>query len=343
MKRFVVFIVLILGIVGWGCTKYESETNNLKDSLERNVSDITGALSYISTTLGYQMLSASSSAYKCEELVSDSIKLDLIAGIYDFKPDLVHYHMFFIPYRLFEKTAESEQMVVNMPHKLVFHPDYLHNINPFDTLLENNFTISVSDYHCYFSLDSKYDYKLTGDFTLDSSDIGNIDITTAEDPESGFSYSSEYTFDENFKISVGFLSGDSTVSSFALKRDDEILMSETMTRVWKDSNEKEVKYVLSIGNIDIVRATGSDGIEVYLDGTLQQNTGAVIYDTIHQGMSILYARDILLTFNDGTTAKLSEMLKPAKKALAIIVDSLHSMNFATFVVNYIAASIYYHC
>jgi len=345
MKRFVVFIIVLLGMVSWGCTKYETETTDLKDSLERNVSDINSALSYISTTSGYQMLSAGSSAYKCEEDLdsSDSISLEDIAGIYDFKPDLVHYLMFFIPYRLFEKTGESELMVVNMPHKLVFHPDYLHNINPFDTLLENNFTISASDYHCYYSLDNKFDYKLKADFTLDAVDIGSIDVTTGANPESGFSYSSEYAFDENFKISVGFLSGDSTVSSFTLKQDDEILMRETMTRVWRDSDEKEVSYVLTIGNIDLVRETGSEGIMVYLDGVLQENAGVVIEDTTYYGVSILYERDILLTFDDGTTAELGEMLKPAKKALTIIVDSLHSMNFATYVVNYIAACIYFHC
>jgi hypothetical protein len=343
MKRFVVFLTVILVFLTWGCSKVETETLNLKDSLERNVADLNNAVNYISTTKGYQMLSASSSALKSEESFNDSISLDLIAGIYDFKPDLCHYHMFFIPYRLFEKTGESEQMVVNMPHKLVFHPMYLYNINPFDSLLENNFTISASDYHCYYSWFNQYDYKLTAGFTLDSEDIGSLDVTSVGNNESGLSYSSEYIFNEGYKISVGFLSGDSTVSSFALTHNDEILIEETMIRVRQDfQNDREKKYILTIGNIDIVKGTGIDSIQVYLDGVLQQNAAAVIDDTTYMGASICHTRNILLTFDDGSTAKLSELIKPAKQALATLVDSLHSMNFATYVVNYIAISIYYH-
>lgn len=342
MKRFIVLFAVILGIITWGCTKYETENLDLKDSLERSVADINNAVNYISTTKGYQMLSASSAEFKCEDGFRDSIKLDLIAGIYDFKPDLCHYHMFFIPYRLFQKTGESDNMVINMPHKLAFHPKYLYDINPFDSLLENNFTISASDYHYYYSLLSKYDYKLTAGFTLDSEDIGSLDVRSAGNKESGISYSSEYMFNEGYKVSVGFEAGDSTVSTFALTQDEEILMKETMIRVRDGLEEKEKKYILTIGNIDIVKGTGIDSMQVYLDGVLQEEAAAVITDTTYYGVSIRHTRNILLTFNDGTTAKLSELIKPAREALATVVDALHSMNFATNIVNYIAISIYYH-
>ena len=343
MKRYVVLFTVILVFLSWGCSKFETENMNLKDALNRNISDLNSAVNYISTTKGYQMLSASSADFKADMSFDDSIKLDLIAGIYDFKPDLCHYHMFFIPYRLFEKTGESDQMIVNMPHKLAFHPKYLHDINPFDSLLENNFTINASDYHFYYSWVQQHDYKLTAGFTLDSEDIGSIDVESVGNTDSGLKYSSAYTFDEGYKISVGFMSGDSTVSSFALTQDDDTLMAETMIRVREDfNNEKEKKYILTIGNIDIVKSTGVDSIQVYLDGVLQQNAAAVIDDTTYMGASICHTRNILLTFDDGSTAKLSELIKPAKQALATLVDSLHSMNFATYVVNYIAISIYYH-
>ncbi|MEA1887018.1 MAG: hypothetical protein U9N72_07405 [Bacteroidota bacterium] len=342
MKRFIVLFAVILGIITWGCTKYETENLDLKDSLERSVADINNAVNYISTTKGFQMLSVNSSALKCDDSYLDSISLDLIAGVYDFKPDMCHYHMFFIPYRLFKKTGESEQMVVNMPHKLAFHPKYLYDINPFDSLLENNFTISASDYHYYYSLLSKYDYKLTAGFTLDSEDIGSLDVTSVGNKESGLSYSSDYTFNEGYKVSVGFHAGDSTVSTFALTQDDEVLMEETMIRVRDGLQEKEKKYILTIGNIDLVKGTGMDSIQVYLDGVLQEEAAAIIMDTTYYGVSIRHTRNILITFDDGTTAKLSELIKPAREALATVVDALHSMNFATNIVNYIAISIYYH-
>lgn len=342
MKRLVVVLSAILILITWGCSKVETKTLNLKASLERNIEDINNAVNYISTTKGYDMLRSSSPALKADESFNDSIKLDLIAGIYDYKPDLNHYHMFFIPYRLFERTGESEQIIVNMPEKLAFHPQYLHNINPFDTLLENNFTISTSDFHFYYSLFSQHEYKLTAGFTLDSEDIGTLDVETVGNSESGLEYSSEYTFDEGYKISVGFMSGDSAVTYFALTQDDDILMEETMIRKREDNQDIEKMYILTIGNIDIVKGTEIDSIQVYLDGVLQQEAAAVIVDNSYIGASICHTRNILLTFDDGSTAKLSELITPARESLAILVDSMHSMNFATYVVNYIAISIYYH-
>ncbi|MDT8401415.1 MAG: hypothetical protein RQ743_06950 [Bacteroidales bacterium] len=342
MKRYISLSAALMVLLVWGCSKTGNDTLLLKYSLERNVADINSAVNYISTTKAYEILSASSTVYKCEEGFRDSIDLDLIAGIYEFQPDMVNYSMFFIPYKLFEKTGESDRMIVNMPYKLIYHPEYLYNINPFDTLLENDFTINASDYHLYYSWGSKYDYKLTADFSFDTEDIGTLDIVSADEEEAGLSYTSEYTFNEGFKIGVGFQSGDSAVSYFDLKQDDLILLRESMTRVKNASGEKEIKYVLTIGNIDIVKGTGIDSIQVYLDGVLQQEAGAVIIDTNYYGASIRHERDILLTLDDGTTVKLGDMLKPAKKALAILVDSLHSMNFASYIINYIAVSIYYH-
>jgi len=342
MKKYIALSAAFMVLIMWGCSKTENDTLSLKYTLERNVADINSAMNYISNTTACEILSVNSSAYKCEEGFRDSIALDLIAGIYEFQPDLVNFSMFFIPYKLFEKTGESERMIVNMPHKLIYHPEYLYNINPFDTLLENDFTISASDYHLYYSWGSKYDYKLTADFTFDSEDIGTLEIISADQEESGLTYTSEYTFNEGFKIGVGFQSDYSSVSYFDLKQDDLILLRETVTRVKNDSDEKEVKYMLTIGNIDIVKMTGVDSIQVYLDGVLQQNAGAVIIDTTYFGASIRHERDILLTLDNGTTVKIGDMLKPAKKTLAILVDSLHSMNFASYIINYIAVSIYYH-
>ncbi|HCC70492.1 MAG TPA: hypothetical protein DEQ09_04995 [Bacteroidales bacterium] len=250
--------------------------------------------------------------------------------------------MFFIPHRLFEKTGESEEMIVNMPYKLAIHPWRLHNIHADNTFAGNNFNIKASDYHYFYTWFKGYDYKIIADFMVDSADIGNIDVMSSGSRESGRSYSSKYTFEDGYNISVDFLSGDSLASSFALAENDEIFLKETLIRLRGDNEKREIKYILTIGNIDIVRGTGIDSIQVFLDGVLQQEAAVVIIDTDDASISLCHQRDILLTFDDGTTENLSELIKPAKEVLATLFDSLHSMNFATNVVNYIAISIYYH-
>lgn len=343
MKKAVLLLAVVIGLLAPGCSKYEKESLNLKDSLEKSVADINKAVKTISGTRAYEVLSANNVSLKSETDFRDSITLDLIAGIYDFKPDLRHHRDFFIPYRLFEKTGESDQMIVNMPNKFAFRPMYLHNCNANDTTLVNDFTITASDYHYYFNWFNSFDYKLSAGFTLDSEDIGSLDVESQGGGESGRSYTSTYTFDEGYNINVSFQSGDSSVSSFALAQDDEILLKETTIKVREDYHHREKTYILTIGNIEVVRGTGIDSIQVYLDGVLQKEAGAIIIDSSNSDdESICHKRDILLTFDDGTTAKLSELIGPAREVLATLVDSLRSMNFATRVVDYIAISIYYH-
>jgi len=342
MKRVLILMVVIATFLFWGCTKQKVASPDLKDSLQNSVAKINNAVKYISGTDGYNILTAGSSDLKSEMDFSDSITLDMVKGIYDFNPDFHHHHMFFIPHRIFERTGESENMVVNMPYKLVLHPWRLHNVQSEDAAADNNFTINASDYHYYYSWFKNYDYKIIADFILDSEDIGSIDIYSEGSSESGRSYSSSYTFKDGYNISVEYLSGDSTVSSFALAETDDILLKETFIRLRKENEKRELKYMLTIGNIEIVRGTGIDSIQVYLDGVLQQEAGAIITDSNSTGNSVCHHRDILLTFDDGTTENLSELIKPAREVLASLFDSLHSMNFATNIVNYIAISIYYH-
>ena len=342
MKKYALLLTVVTGLLAWSCSKIDTAKLNLKDSVERSVADINKAVSSISATKAYQVLIADEPVAKSETSFNDSIPLSLVAGIYEFKPDMLHYHHeFFIPYRLFEKTGTSDSMIVHLPQKLIFHSKYLHNINPPDSLLNKDFTIMASDYHYYYTWFNQYDYKLSAAFTLDSEDLGSLDIISEGNKEEGHSYSSTYTFDDGYNINVSYQSGDSSVTSFALAQDDEILMKETTIRIWRDYHNKEKQYILSVGNVDIVRSSGIDSIQVFLDGVLQQTAGAKITDPDTEG-SICHHRDILLTFDDGTTTNLSDLIQPAKETLGTLVDSMHSMRFAKNVVDYIAISIYYH-
>ena len=139
MKRNILLVAGIFMLIGWSCSKNDSQMQSqpqgLKQSIEKNVADINTAISKISATKGYQILvSGVSTTGKAmvtsPNLFNDSITLALIAGIYDYQPDstLMHHH-FAYPFRLFKKTGTSNLMIVNLPQKLIFHPGYLHMIN----------------------------------------------------------------------------------------------------------------------------------------------------------------------------------------------------------------------
>jgi len=225
---------------------------------------------------------------------------------------------------------------------MIFHPKYLHDCDPAEPILDNNFTITVSDYHIYYNWWNSYDYLLTAGLKLDSEDAGNLEVTSNSKSFKKHNKSSKYTFTEGYNISTVRETGDTSKSSFILSKDDEILLKETNMFIWKDDHKSEKQYILSIGNIDIKRMTGVDSIEVYLDGVLQKEAAAIITDGDDDSGSICHKRDILITFDDGTTAKLSELIDPARTALSTLVDSLHNMYFAKNIVDYIAVNIYYN-
>ncbi len=343
MKKSISIIIAAVSFMALSCSKTDTDSLGLKQSVEKGVSDINYALKTISGTQDYQILIANSTPVNSEEKGSyaDSITLDMVAGIYDFQPDFFHFHNFFIPYPLFKKTGTSDQMIVNLPQKLIFHPGHLHKVNPPDTLLNNDFTIKASDYHYFYSWLNNFDYKLTADFTLDNNDLGSLEVISASEGATGSSYYSKYTFTEGYNINVSFQSGDTTISSFTLLKDDDVLMKETVVFTGTDFHRRERQYILTIGNVDIKRGSGIDSIQVYLDGVLQQKAGARIVDSTDSDGSIRHHRDILLTFDDGTTTNLSDLLDPVHEVLKSIVDSLHSMNFAKNIVDYIAIGINY--
>lgn len=130
--------------------------------------------------------------------------------------------------------------------------------------------------------------------------------------------------------------------AFALSDGIETLLKETVSFVRSGFRITERQYILTIGNVDIIRSTGVDSIQVYLNGVLQKNAGAKIIDNTNDPGSICHSRDIQLIFDDGTTTNLSTLIKPALTTLKTLVNSLHSMFFAQNIVDYIAISIYFN-
>ena len=328
--------------MGWSCSKFEAENLNLKQSVEKSVGDVNNALHAISESGGYQILSMEETVLKSETDFRDSITLDMVSGIYDFNPDLSDRHQFFIPFRMFEKTDESDQMVVNLPKELVIQPRSLHTLQAPESTLENDFTITASEYNFYYTWMNRFDYLLNAGFKLEAEDLGSYAVLAAGSRDTGSSYASEFTFTEGYRIAAGFENGDSSVTTFMLADGDDILLKETHVKVRQGFQKRERYYILTIGNVEIRRGTAMDSIQVFLDGVLQKEAGAKITDEKGSEGSFCHRRDILLTFDDGTTMNLSELLAPSREILRELYDSLHGMKLAKHIVDYIAISIYYH-
>lgn len=342
MKKSFPILTLALFIIVWSCSRENPVNNDLKQSVEQSINKIDEAVSDISAGKGYQMMCANIESGKSVMDFNDSISVGMVSGVYNFKPDMTRWNNFVIPYRIFKKVGESESIIVSLPQKLVFHPKYLHAIYAPDSILENDFTINATDYHLYYTLFKKYDYKLDAGFMLNGQNIGSLNILVSGIMPYNHSYTSAYTFAEGYNIVVSMESGDTTTTSFALGNEDEIMMKETIVTVGEGFVRKEAEYILTIGNIEIRRDNGTDINRVFLDGIEQKEAGVVVYDGAGTDGSILQQRDIQMTFDDGTILNLSELLNPLGETLGTLVDSMHSMSFANNVVNYIALSIYYY-
>jgi hypothetical protein len=349
MKRNILLIASVFGLISWSCSKVDNQSQslNLKQSVEKNIANINTAISKISETKGYQILSVSADpAAKtafAESSFKDSITLALVAGIYDYQPDtIMMHHNFAYPFRLFKKTGTSDMMIVNLPQKLIFHPRYLHSFIKSDSVLKNDFTITASNYHFYFNWWNSLDYKLTAALTLNSADLGSFDISSVSTSRNNQTNSSKFTFTGGYSISTGWQSGDTSKSSFALMKDNSPLLEESTLFVGNKFHKREKQYDLTIGNVEIKRGFGIDSIQVFQNGVLQKTAGAKITDSADSTGSICNKRDILLTFDDGTTATLSSLIGPPLTQLKALVSSLHDMYFAENIVDYIAINIFFN-
>jgi hypothetical protein len=344
MKRKVFIIAGIIALTVWQCSKSDRSGNlSLKESLEVSADKINTAFDRIADSKGYQLLSVTEADTKSDDSYGfrDSIDLALIAGVYDFKPANETTRHLYFPFRLFQKTGTSDNLIVNLPEKLVFHPRHLHYYNKSDSVLKNNFTIKASDYHFYYTWWNNSDYNLAANFILDLKDIGSMKISSSWKSGTSGKYSRSYAFPEGYNIVQSGQTGDTTKMVFALAQDEDTLLKETLTFIGQDFKRKEKQYILSIGNVDIKRSTGIDSIQIFLNGVLQKKAGAKIIDSTDVNSSICYKRDILLTFDDGTTAKLSELISPSFETIRSLSRSLGEMYISKHLVDYIAFSIYY--
>lgn len=357
--------LVLLGFLTWSCSNKEElslSQGSLKTSMNTGAQNLTTAMSAITTSQGYQVL-ATTGTSSAPSLVKsatpssgsffsppmDTITLSAIAGIYDYKatkykkwrPELFNF---------FAKTGTSTDFIVRLPASKVKNPGSLLRFQPSDTLLTNNYVIDVSQYHYDFGR-FLWNYNLASTITIDNIAAGALTIQSSRNRTNGYRYMSDFMFANGYDAKSSYTTGDTIQSDYNISKGGTILFDEKFTSIKSDtaSRHREREYSLTIGNVMIVRTpthgnNGLDSAKVYVSGVLQTKAKVVFVD-VNKGdtteFSIIgHNRDLSITFDDGTTQTVSQLLGATITDVRALFVSLRQVYFATDVVDYVAWDIF---
>jgi hypothetical protein len=351
-------VVLLISIFSWSCSNNDMSQGTLKSSLNKSVQELSTAMNVISSSNGYQVLSTPStdntaSLVKSSVLSFDStynsILLADIAGVYDYRA--IYKRGSMSAFRFFTKTGESADMIVRLPEEKVKNPRVLLHFTPADTLLTNNYVIDLSKYEYHFNRYLGWDYQMASTINIKNVDAGALAIQSSNSRTSGYKYASEFVFADGYKASCTYASGDTAVATYAISDGTKTLYAEKYTAIktYGDNRHREKQYSLTIGNVEIVRENvphdGLDSVKVYVGGVLQLNSKVEIVDidstTDETDNSVInHKRELKITFDDGTSATISELLGSSVTTIRNLFASLRLASFATNIVDWIAWDIY---
>lgn len=352
-------VMLLLSIITWSCSNNDLSQNSLKSSLNTSVQELTTAVSHISTSDGYQVLSTSTttsngpSYVKSSVAVYDStyksILLKDIAGIYDYKATDKRGPLSAL--KIFTKTGTSDLMIVRLPESKVKHPNSLISYLSSDTLLKNDYVLSLSKYQDYFKNSYTWDYEMATNINIKNVDAGTLAIQSSSSIANGYKYASEFVFADGYKAACTYASGDTAVATYSISQGSKILYTEKYTAVRgsKEMRHSERKYSLTIGNVEIVREMGKGGLDsakIYVSGVLQVKAKIEIVDSSTgstdgtENSIISKKRELKITFDDGTSSTISDLLGTSVSTIRSLFASLRQSTFAVSIVDWIAWNIY---
>ena len=356
--------ILLLSILCWSCSNSDFSQASLKDSMNKSVQDLTTAMNKIYTSNGYQILAISSgtasntsaslvkSSVAAFDTTYSSILLTDIAGIYDYKA-VKNKKGGNKLFRFFTKSGISSDMVVRLPESKVKNPNKLLYYSPSDTLLVNDYVIDLSKYEYNFNHRLGWNYQMASTITIKNVNVGALAIQSSSSMSNGYKYASEFVFADGYKASCTYTSGDTAVATYAINDGSKVLYSEKYTAIrgTKGSKHKEKQYSLTIGNVEIVREMNHeklDSAKVYVNGTLQTkakveivdiSTGATTDDATDNSV-INKNRELKITFDDGTSSTISDLLGTSVTTIRSLFASLRQSSFAVGIVDWIAWDIY---
>jgi len=363
MKTKGFYLALLLGsFTLWSCSnKDDLSQGSLKTSMNNSVQELTAAMNVISASDGYQVIASAESSTDGPYMVKssvvafdstyNSILLADIAGVYEYKAT---------PYkrwqnslmRYFVKTGESAHMIVSLPEAKVLHHRSLLRYSPEDTLLTNDYVFDLSAYQYNFNPRLGYDYQIAANINVKSVNVGDLKIQSSYSRANNYNYASEFLFADNYKAICNYTTGDTAVSTYAINDGTKTLYEEKYTAIRTSTmgnRHKEKEYSLSIGDVQIVRTKGHgdnglDSAKVYVAGVLQLNSKVeFVTDSTSddsENCLINHKRDLKITFDDGTSATISELLGTSVETIRTLFASLRQASFATNVIDWIAWDIY---
>lgn len=346
--RMILFIIFLSAMAG-SCTKNtDVNSTSLKLAINQSTLNLNNAMDAISSSKAFGILTVSDGTAKSLDATETAYKvyitLDTVKGVWDYHPVTSANRWGFSMMRYFNKSAANSKMIVNMPLKKVEHPRSLREHVPADSALTNNFSIAVSDYHNNYNSYHDFDYILASEISIDKVVAGNLNIKYVVSPTLGVDYASQYAFSGGYTADYKYQSGDTAVSSFAILDNGKVLYEEKRLNIRNDTARfgREHQYTLTIGNVQIVRKSDPVDVKVYVDGVLQTSAVVEIIDKVADTeASVCHKRDIQITFDDGTTTTVSALIGSSVDNIKTLFDSLHSVYFAAYVVDWIAYDIYY--
>ncbi len=342
----------ILSILVWGCAKNDSnpDSNSLKQSITGSSANLNKAMEAITSSPAYTILTVNDGSFKNSGSMADSAYRDYISiakikGVYEYKYS-VKPDKWGIPLiSFFNRTADDAKMIVRLPLVKVQNPRLLRHFSPSDTALTNNFEIAVSDYHNNYNNYHDFDYALSSEISVNNAVAGNLNINSLVGPQKGIHYMAQYAFSGSYTAKYMYDSGDTSVSSFTISENNAVLYQEKLMTIRNDTARfgREFQYWLTIGNVQIVKRSGTVKPEIYLNGVLQPNATVKIIDhAADPEASVCRKRDIQITFEDGTTTTVSALIGTSVANIKTLFESLHQVYFAAYIVDWMAYDIYYN-
>ncbi len=344
----ILIVAALAGALLGSCTRETPETRlTLKQSIDQGAVNINTAMESITASPAYGIFTMNDEGLKTGTTLDSFrvyIPLEKIKGVFDYKPvpRIDRFGRSIIQF--FNQSADNSQMIVRMPLSKVTNPRTLRRFVPADTLLTNNFSITVSDYHNNYNSFRDFDYALASAISVDNVVAGNLNIKSTITPGEGIHYASQYAFDASYTAKYAYNSGDTTISSFSISGDDKILYEEKLLTIRNDTSRfgREHQYILTIGDVEIARSSVTRKAEVSVKGVLQPNAVVTIIDREEDDeASLCRKRDIQITFEDGTVTTVSALIGESIDNIKTLFDSLHQVYFAGWVVDWIAYDIYY--
>ena len=360
--RSLYLAALMLGFISWSCTKSDNlnapgaNQGTLKTSINNGVTELTSAMNNITSSAGYQVLSGPSDLTTKSlvlsplDTVTHSILLSDIAGVYDYKAKTITKgHRSFLSF--FTKTAANPLMIVKLPEQKVVNSRTLLRYTASDTLLANDYVITLSDYQYRFKYFNGYTYQLASSINVKNVDAGLLKVTTSNNQTSGYHFASEFDFPSGYVTKMQYSSGDTATSVYSILKGAKTLYEEKYTaiRTSASSWHREKSFSLTIGNVLIQRSlipgqSTLDSAKVYVGGVLQLHSKVEIVDTTVtdpvDNSITSQRRELKITFDDGTSQTFTQLAGTVIDNIYALFTSMRQVTFATGIVDWIAWDVY---